>query len=180
MSIILSHKQIALSLFENGCQCAQATLGAFCDRTGLTTEQAMGLAASFGGGMARMREVCGALSGVLMAAGLILAARAPGQGNKDAHYRLTQYICAEFKRRTGSIYCYRLLNIPHAAELPISTPRTPAFFVDRTACLNAVTTAVEVLDEVLQEYEEGTLEEKIAQQAADTTAFLNTRSTAND
>ena len=174
MSESISHKQAALALFEQGCQCAQATLGAFCDRTGLCVEDAMGLAASFGGGIARMREVCGALSGILMAAGLIFARTAPGGGSKDEHYRLTQYLSAQFKRRVGSIYCYRLLNIPHAAQLPLSTPRTPAFYADRSACMAAICAATEVLDEALAAAEDGTLQEKITlEAAAATTAYLN-------
>ena len=57
--------------FENGCNCAQAVLLAFSDLTGLDEKTAMKLAASFGGGMGRMREVCGAVSGMFMALGLL-------------------------------------------------------------------------------------------------------------
>ena len=58
--------------FKDGCNCTQAVLLAFSDRTGLDAETAMRIASGFGGGMARMREVCGAVSGMFMAAGLIL------------------------------------------------------------------------------------------------------------
>ena len=79
----------AKELFTNGANCAQSVLVTFCDRCGLTPDTAMRLASGFGGGLARQREVCGAISGMTMAADLICG---PGEGSdkaaKDAHYAL--------------------------------------------------------------------------------------------
>ena len=171
------HEIRAKELFESGAQCAQAALGALYDVTGLTLENALALSASFGGGIGRMREVCGALSGVLMAVGYRFGRYPLGNDGtsaaKDRHYRLTQYVSAEFKRKVGSIFCYQLLNLPHAAQVPVSQPRTKDFYHTRP-CLNIILAAVQVFDELLAAEQNGTLEELISvESAADVTAYLN-------
>lgn len=171
------HALQAKELFESGAQCAQAALGALCDVTGLSLDDALALSASFGGGIGRMREVCGALSGVLMAVGLHFGHYPLGNEqtavSKDRHYRLTQYASALFKSRVGSIFCYKLLDLPHAAQVPISQPRTRDFYQNRP-CLGIILTAVEVFDELLTAEQNGTLENLISiEKAADVTAYLN-------
>ena len=66
----MNHAQKAKDLFKEGYNCSQAVIGAFCEGLGLDFKTAMKLSSSFGGGMGRMREVCGAVSGMFMAAGL--------------------------------------------------------------------------------------------------------------
>lgn len=173
---MLTHKERALSLFEGGCQCAQSVFVALCDETGLTEEDALALSASFGGGIGRMRETCGALCGLLMALGVTLGRFSQGDGAaKDRHYRLTQYAAARFKQKNGSVYCYELLGIPHAAQLPVSAPRTEKFYHERP-CIDAVLSAVDVFDELMEEHRRGTLEDKISSEAAAaTTEYLNQR-----
>ena len=171
------HEIRAKELFESGAQCAQAALGALCDVTGLSLADAMALSASFGGGIGRMREVCGALSGMLMAVGMHFGRYPLGDestsANKDHHYRLTQYASAQFKRKVGSIFCYKLLDLPHAVQVPVSQPRTKDFYHTRP-CLNVILAAVQVFDELLAAEQNGTLEELISvENAADVTAYLN-------
>lgn len=168
------HQERALSLFESGCQCAQSVFVALCDETGLDREVALALSASFGGGIGRMRETCGALCGLLMALGMTLGRYELGDSAaKDRHYRLVQYASARFKQKNGSIYCYRLLDIPHAAQLPVSAPRTEQFYHERP-CVGIVLSAVELFDELMQEHRSGTLEDKISPEAAArTTEYLN-------
>ena len=67
----MNHSELAKKNFESGCNCAQAVLLAFSDVTGLDEATAMKLAASFGGGMGKLREVCGALTGAFMSTGMI-------------------------------------------------------------------------------------------------------------
>jgi C_GCAxxG_C_C family probable redox protein len=172
-----AHESQAKMLFESGAQCAQAAFGALCDITGLSLDDALALSASFGGGMGRMREVCGALSGILMAVGYRFGryplADENTTSNKDRHYRLTQYISAQFKREVGSIFCYQLLNLPHAAQVPVSQLRTMQFYQERP-CLDIILAAIRIFDELLQAEKDGTLEELIApEKAADITAYLN-------
>ena len=133
----------------------------------------MALAASFGGGVSRIRGGCGALSGVLMAAGLLLYPTFAPERAKDDHYRLTQYIAARFKERMGSIYCHRLLSLPQAAQTPVSTKRTEHFVTDRP-CAHAIVAAAEILEQVLAMAKEGTLASHLSDEAcAVTTDFLN-------
>ncbi len=167
------HALAALSHFENGAQCAQATLCAFEDLIDLPHNTCMALAASFGGGVSRIRGGCGALSGVLMAAGLLLYPTLPKQSAKDEHYKLTQYIAARFKERMGSIYCHRLLSLPAMAQIPVSTKRTPQFYADRP-CAAAIVAAAEILEDVLAMAKDGTLEGHLTDRmCALTTDFLN-------
>lgn len=163
----------ALSYFENGAQCAQATLCAFSDITGLSAESSMALAASFGGGISRIRSGCGALSGILMAAGLLIYPTFPAASAKNDHYRLTQYIAARFKESMGSIYCYRLLSLPPSVQPPVSTQRTDRFYADRP-CAHAIASAVVILEEVLEMAKAGTLAAHLTDDmCAITTEFLN-------
>lgn len=171
------HQSKAKELFEAGAQCAQAAFGALCDVTGTSLDDALALSASFGGGIGRMREVCGALSGILMAVGYRFGRYPLGQegtaADKDRLYRLTQYVSAEFKRKVGSIFCYQLLEIPHAAQVPVSQPRTENFYHSRP-CLDIVLAAVEVFDELLEAEQNGRLEQLISpEQAEKITAYLN-------
>ncbi|MBR2621375.1 MAG: C_GCAxxG_C_C family protein [Clostridia bacterium] len=172
-----THKNEAKALFESGAQCAQAAFGALRDITGLSLDDALALSASFGGGIGRMREVCGALSGVLMAVGMHFGRYPLGDettsANKDCHYRLTQYASAQFKQKVGSIFCYKLLDLPHAAQVPVSQPRTKDFYQSRP-CLGIILAAVEVFDELLTAEHNGTLEDLISKEnAAEVTAYLN-------
>ena len=108
------------TLLSDG-NCAQAVLEAFGDVTGLEKSLAAKLASSFGGGMGRMREVCGAVSGMLMVAGLLYGYDDPGENdvNKKAHYRLVQTLAGQFREEIGSIICREIL----ATRPPTPTPR---------------------------------------------------------
>ena len=74
----MDHGMKAAELFLGGYNCAQSVVVAFCDVTGLEVDFAAKLASSFGGGMGRMREVCGAVSGMLMVLGLLYGYDTPG------------------------------------------------------------------------------------------------------
>ena len=86
----MDHRELAAELFLSGSNCAQAVVVAFCDVTGLEPSFAAKLASSFGGGMGRMREVCGAVSGMLMVLGTLYGYDDPGEKDraKKAHYAL--------------------------------------------------------------------------------------------
>lgn len=105
------HGTIAKQLFLDGCNCAQAVLVAFEDMTGLDRPTAMKLASSFGGGLGRMREVCGAVSGASMVLGLLKGSSDPtDHAAKTAHYHLNQEFARRFREANGSIICRELLN----------------------------------------------------------------------
>ena len=140
----------AKEYFTNGANCAQAVLKAFCDRCGLTPDDAMKLASGFGGGIARQREVCGAVTGMTMAADLI---RGPGEGAdkaaKDEHYTFIRELCDEFRAETGSIICRELLGLaPKQCDQPVSEARTPAYYKKRP-CAELVALAAGILSKHL-------------------------------
>ena len=147
----MNHADRAHELFLEGYNCSQAVFCAFCDLTGLEIGIAARLASSFGGGMGRLREVCGAVSGALLALGMLRGYSDPQDpAAKAAHYRLVQEYARRFRERNGSIVCRELLK-----DLPVSTggapePRTPAFYA-RRPCLRLVGEAAAILDEILNE-----------------------------
>ena len=147
----MDHSMKAAELFLSGSNCAQAVAVAFCDVTGLTPEFSAKMASSFGGGMGRLREVCGAVSGMLMVAGLLYGYDDPGEedANKKAHYRLVQELAAKFREQTGSIVCREILKNPPSDPNP--TPRTEAFYKERP-CARMVIVAAQILDEYIAQH----------------------------
>ncbi len=150
---------LARDNFLAGYGCAQAVLLAFEDVTGLEPATAAALASSFGGGMGRMREVCGAVSGALMVLGLAVGYTDPGDpAAKSRHYALVREFAARFKARctregkTGSIICRDLLagaNISNASGGEAEA-RTPDYYQKRP-CPALCALAAEVTAELLAE-----------------------------
>ena len=145
----MDHAQEAERLFYEGYNCAQSVFVAFRDLTGCSKEEAARLSSSFGGGMGRMREVCGAVSGMLMALGALSGYETPGDdAAKAAHYRRVQALAGKFREETGSIICREILK--DAPSDPNPTPRTADFYAKRP-CARMVRLAASILDEYLSE-----------------------------
>ena len=148
-----NHRERATALFQEGYNCAQAVFCAFADVTGLDLETSARLASSFGGGLGRLREVCGAVSGAAMVLGMAEGYADPkdAQAKKD-HYARVRDFAARFREANGSIVCRELLagGDPHAAQ-PGGGPeaRTPEFYKKRP-CPELVGMAVDILDEMLE------------------------------
>ena len=125
-------QQCAKCLFKDGYNCSQAVLGAFAKELGMDTQTAMKLASSFGGGMGRMREVCGAVSGMFMVAGLLKGYDDPkDQQAKKEHYALIQHLAQEFRKENGSIICRELLELPVGPDMPEPEKRTDGYYKKR-------------------------------------------------
>ena len=125
-------------------------LVAYSDLTGLTPEFSAKLASSFGGGMGRMREVCGAVSGMLMVAGLLYGYNTPGdEVSKKEHYHLVQYLAGKFREEAGSIICREILDNPPSDPNP--TPRTAEFYRVRP-CARLLVLAAQVLDDYIAQH----------------------------
>lgn len=136
--------------FKDGCNCTQAVLLAFSDRTGLDAETAMRIASGFGGGMARMREVCGAVSGMFMAAGLILGDDGvPSHEHKRALYAQLQALAAQFRAENGSLLCRELLSGTRTAPGGVPEERTEQYYRKRP-CAELCRCAAELLEQYLQ------------------------------
>ena len=137
----------AAALFESGYNCAQAVAVAFCDVTGLEPQAAAAMASSFGGGMGRMREVCGAVSGMLLVAGILYGYDVPGDDSlKAAHYQRVQEMAEQFRQEAGSIICRDILKNPPSDPSP--TPRSEEFYQMRP-CTRMVYLAADILSQYL-------------------------------
>lgn len=145
----MDHGERAAELFLQGYNCAQAVAVAFCDMTGLDPVFSARMASSFGGGMGRLREVCGAVSGMLMVAGLVYGYDVPGDDvSKKKHYALVQDLAEQFRQEAGSIVCREILKNPPSDPNP--TPRTAAFYAQRP-CARMVMLAGRILDAYMAE-----------------------------
>ena len=148
----MEHSKKAYELFMAGYNCSQSVFAAFCDVTGVDEDTALRLSSSFGGGIGRLREVCGALSGMLMAAGILYGYSVPGDYDvKSRHYALVQELASRFRQKTGSIICRELLGLEGASD-PVSPVRDAEFFRTRP-CPRIIPIAAEILDEYIKEHE---------------------------
>ena len=143
------HEEKAKALFLEGYNCAQAVFAAFCDMTNLPTEDALRLSSSFGGGIGRLREVCGAVSGMEMALGALMGYASPDdKAEKTAHYERVRTLAKAFAAEHGSYVCREILGPEADSSSPVPTDRNAAFF-HRRSCLSCVTSAARLLDEYL-------------------------------
>ena len=147
----MTREEQALQHFQNGANCAQAVVMAYADELGMDEKTAARLASSFGGGIGRMREVCGAVSGMMMVYGLLKGyddLKDPAV--KKTHYTNVQALANAFREQNGSIVCREILSLRRDESTdPSPTPRTAQFFHSRP-CLDCVATAARLLDEALK------------------------------
>ena len=121
---------------EEGYNCCQAVVLAYNDVFGIDDAVASAMSSGFGGGMGRMREVCGSVSGMVMLAGLMAPASDPSiKVDRTRNYALVQDMAGQFKALNGSIVCKELLGLVPmgssktiAAESPEPSERTPRYF----------------------------------------------------
>ncbi len=143
----MDHGLKAAEMFLQGYNCAQSVVVAFCDVTGLEEDFAARMASSFGGGMGRLREVCGAVSGMLMVLGLLYGYDTPGDDvSKKRLYTEVQELAGKFREEVGSIVCREILKNPPSDPNP--TPRTEEFYKKRP-CARMVMLAGKLLDEFI-------------------------------
>ena len=124
---------------EGGYNCCQAVVLAYNDLFDLDDETAAAVSSGFGGGMGRMREVCGTVSGMTMLAGLMKPASDPSVKDwRTANYALVQKMAGEFRDMNGSIVCKELLGLvpmgsgtPAPKESPEPSDRTPEYYKKR-------------------------------------------------
>lgn len=124
---------------EDGYNCCQAVVLAYNDIFGIDDKTAAAVSSGFGGGMGRMREVCGSVSGMVMLAGLLTPAAEPSvKVDRTRNYALVQEVVGEFKALNGSIVCKELLGLvpmgsggQSAQESPEPSDRTPEYYEKR-------------------------------------------------
>ena len=146
----MEHATKAAELFLEGYNCAQAVAVAFCDVTGMEKDYAAKLVSGFGGGMGRLREVCGAVSGMFFVLSYLYGYDAPGGDSKKKQlYGQVQELAEGFRTKNGSIICRELLDNPPSDPNP--SPRTAEYYAKRP-CARMVMTAAELLDEFITEH----------------------------
>ena len=145
----IDHVKAAEENFIGGMNCAQSVFAAFTDVTGFDRETAMKLSSSFGGGMGRLREVCGTCSAMFMIIGLLYGL---GEGftheDKAEHYRRVQYLAGKFREKHETIVCRELLKGLAVNSSPEPERRTEQYYKVRP-CVKFVRTAAAILDEYL-------------------------------
>lgn len=147
----IDHSDKACQLFAEGRNCAQAVFAAFADVTGFDENTALMLSSSFGGGMGRMREVCGACSAMFMVAGLLYGYSSPdNDAEKAEHYRRIQLLASQFRDVHDTIICRELLKNISVSNSPVPEKRTEQYYKVRP-CVRFVRTAAEILDRYISE-----------------------------
>lgn len=145
----MTRREKAMELFSQGCNCSQAVVLAFADLLDEDAHMLARLSSSFGGGMGRLREVCGSVSGMFIVAGLLCGFEAAETGQeKAAHYGRIQTLAKMFEERNGSIVCRELLGLGVKHDSPTPEARTAAYYKKRP-CAELVGDAAEILESFL-------------------------------
>ena len=137
----------AASLFDRNFNSTQSVFAAFATRLGMEESRALKLASPFGGGVSRRGQVCGAVSGGLMALGLARGSDDPS--GKEAAYLLGQEFLTRFESRHASILCRDLLAVDISSDAGRQTAREKGLF--KTLCPQFVGDAVEIVRAMLEE-----------------------------
>lgn len=144
-----SKAERARALFMEGYNCSQAVFGAFCEDFGIPFETGMKMVSSLGGGMGRLREVCGAVSAMFLIAGLKDGYQDPKDYEAKAeHYARIQALAEQFRHENGSIICRELLGEQGKDHSPVPGKRTDAYYQKRS-CPELVYMAAKMIEETL-------------------------------
>lgn len=145
------HAQRAMQLFLEGYNCTQAVFLAFSDKYDMDEKMALRLSSSFGGGMGRLREVCGAVSGMFLVAGMLYGYDdVKNTDLKKEHYARIQKLAAEFEKENGSIVCRKLLGLSEGKDSPIPSERTEEYYKKRP-CIQLIGMAAAIMEDYIEE-----------------------------
>ena len=143
------YAQKAMDLFKEGFNCSQSVFLAFADMYEMDYKTALRLSSSFGGGMGRLREVCGAVSGMFMVAGVLYGYDDPKDYEaKKVHYERIQQLAKEFELRNGSIVCRQLLGLGEGKDTPAPEKRTQEYYKKRP-CAELVGIAAAIMEQYI-------------------------------
>lgn len=145
----MNRVECAISSFEEGFSCAQAVFSAFAPQFGLDRETALKVAGGFGGGMGRLGQTCGAVTGAFMAIGLHHASiQAEDLETKEQVYTLVQEFVGKFQERNGTIACNELLNCD--ISIPEEREQAAEEGIFATLCPKLVRDAAEIVEQILE------------------------------
>lgn len=142
----------AQELFFAGYNCSQSVAGAFCEEMGLPLDMVLKLSQPFGGGMGRLREVCGTFSGVLFVIGQLYGDTDPKSDNKAKVYTMVQELAARFREEHGSLICREILGFAKNHETdPAHPSERNAEFYKKRPCARVCAAAASILEQYLGE-----------------------------
>lgn len=148
----MSEKERAIELFRQGYNCSQSVFTAFSHRFGIDEETAKKISAGLGGGLGRMREVCGAVSGASLVIGSIASATdGKDSDGKQKNYELVREFADRFAKRNGSIICRELLGLDVKMEKSAEPEKRTAEYYKKRPCVELVGDAAEILAELIEE-----------------------------
>ncbi|WP_024866856.1 C-GCAxxG-C-C family protein [Butyrivibrio sp. FCS014] len=147
----MTRRQMAMDNFMKGYNCSQSIVLAFADMLPIDEATLLRLSSSFGGGMGRLREVCGSVSGMFMVAGLLYGYDGPETGQVKAdHYARIQELAHRFEEQHGSIVCRELLGLSVRHDVPVPEARTAEYYKKRP-CPEIIGDAAQILEEYIME-----------------------------
>lgn len=150
----MNEKEKAIALFKEGFNCSQSVFVAFSHRFGIDEDTAKKISAGLGGGMGRMREVCGAVSGASLVIGSIASATdGKDSENKQKNYELVREFAKRFTERNGSIICRELLGLDVKMEKSAQPESRTTEYYKKRPCVELVGDSVEILAELIEENE---------------------------
>lgn len=146
-----SRVEEAVETFESGYGCAQSVFATYADLFGIDRETALKLASPLGGGIGRMREVCGAVSAMALLAGLKEGNTNPAdEAGKERIYLLVREMSDLFKEENGTIICRDLLGVKKREQSAKPDKRTAEYYANRP-CSRLVASAAKIVEEMLLE-----------------------------
>lgn len=144
--------EIAEENFRKGYNCSQAVFLAFRELYEMDEATAARISSSFGGGMGRLREVCGAVSGMFLTAGILYGYDSPGADReKTEHYKRIQELAKAYEEENGSIVCRELLGLTQKRQEPVPEKRTEEYYRKRP-CPELVRMAAAIMEQYIAEH----------------------------
>ena len=148
----MNEKERAVELFKEGFNCSQAVFTAFAHRFDIDEDTAKKISAGLGGGVGRMREVCGAVSGAAMVIGSVCSATdGKDSDSKQKNYALVRVFADLFIKRHGSIVCRELLGLDVKMEKSAQPEKRTAEYYKKRPCVELVECAAKILEDLIEE-----------------------------
>ena len=147
----MTRREKAMANFKKGYNCSQSIILAYQDMIPIDKSILSKMASSFGGGMGRLREVCGSVSGMFLIAGILYGYDEPETGQvKVEHYTRIQELARRFEEKHGSIICREMLGLNVKHDVPVPEARTSEYYKKRP-CAEIIGDAAEILEQYIKE-----------------------------
>lgn len=148
----MNEKERAVELFKEGFNCSQAVFTAFAHRFDIDEDTAKKISSGLGGGVGRMREVCGAVSGAAMVIGSVCSATdGKDSDSKQKNYELVREFADRFTYENGSVVCRELLGLDVKMEKSAQPEKRTAEYYKKRPCVELVECAAKILEDLIEE-----------------------------